>query len=177
MASLQLRKARVGNLKQLYQGYCIYFAGDAKWASIIDSNGRRDSLIVSFPTAITMHLLHIVYTRLSAVAKSGSISSGFQSSWNPLIFEISINDKLVGGAFLEKGSNDVLELEAVILWAQVDDSVLANIILLILKYAKANGFSKIIMKSSDEKLGKLLSQSGFNLEVYNSVLSMELTSF
>jgi len=173
---IQLRKARIRNLKQLYQGYCIYFNGNLKWSSIIDNNSERVSLSVSFPAAISMHLLHIAYSRLSAIAGNGSISSAFQSIWNPLILEILANDKLVGAVFLERCSTDVLELEALIIWGELEDFALTDVISKVIEYSSVKGASKIIMKTSDEKLGKQLDQCGFNLSFCNSVMSLELDS-
>jgi hypothetical protein len=173
MTSIQLRKARIRNLKQLYQGYCLYFNNNAKWSSIIADTTDPNSLRVSFPAAILMNLLHIIYTRLSAISRSGSISNVFQPYWNPIILEVSTNNMLVGGVFLEKCSSDVLELEAIFFWTKLKDSLFAEAILNIVNYAKTQGVSKIIMKSPDEEIGRQLCQSGFNLAISNSVMSMD----
>jgi len=156
--------------------YCNHFSNDINWSSTVFNTRKPFFQKVSFPAAIMMHVLHIAYCRLSAVARTGSISCVFQSTWNPVIYEISAHGELVGGVFLNRCSTDVFELEAVILWAEMDDDELSSVVLKFIQISRVAGISKIIMKTSDQRFERALAKVGFNLEVSNSVLSMDLPS-
>jgi len=169
---VQFRKARVRNLRQLYQNYYINLSDNQYWPNIKLENPKLP-VKLNFQSAFTLHILHTIYAKLSAVARSGSISSAFQSLWNPLVLEVLKGGKVIGCVFLERQSKTVFELESFVIWSEVEHSIILEVVSGIQEYIKCLGASRIVIKSSDSKLLNVLHSSGFDTAFCDEVLFLD----
>jgi hypothetical protein len=125
--------------------------------------------------ALAIRFIHILFARLNAVAKTGSIYPFFQNQWDPIITEIFSEKGLVGCFSLIRQSEQVFEIEVIgILNTESRESTMHEIIKIIQKYVKRLGGSRVIVSTGSNKIAELLKNYDFKLAFVDDVLYYDL---
>lgn len=125
--------------------------------------------------ALAIRLVHILFARLDAVARIGSISPLFQSQWDPIILEVFAENKPVGCCSLLRQSAQVFEIEVVgIFQTERKELTMHRVLKAVKKYVKGLGATRIIVSTGSEEMVNLCKNCGFKLAFLDDVLYFDL---
>ena len=172
---IELRKIKLRNITVLYETYLNALNEENKsWTNILLEQNDH-SFKLSFQRALSIHILGMLYSRLSAVSRTGSVLAFFQTRWNPVVLEVLVHGKVIGCIFLLRQSEIVFQL---IVFESIpsgrhewsDSKVLTSL----KSYLKGLGIKRIIIKAIEEKTKKRLQTSDFEVAFSDNVLQLDI---
>jgi hypothetical protein len=124
---------------------------------------------------LMVHAIHILYARLYAVARTGSVLALFQTRWDPLILEVLAKDHLIGCIFLARQSATVFQIDVIAsIEPKQEKWTLCEVFWVLKQYVKKLGIKRIIIRSIEEDIKQALKQCGFESAYYDSVLFIHI---
>lgn len=175
MSSIHIQKAKLRNFSVLYETFFNVLNKDkSNWTTIQLEQPQYTSR-VTFQRALLIHILHKLFARLSAVARNGSVSTLFQTQWNPLVLEVLANDTLLGCVFLARQSENVFQINVVAsVRSKPEEWEDFDVFVELKKYVKRLGATRLIVRSTDEEMKKALQLTGFEAAFYDNVLYLDI---
>lgn len=171
-----IRRAKIGNLPALYK---IYFDALHK------KRKRRMQIQLDAPCqstekwsilrALSIRLVHILFARLNATVRTGSLSPLLQSQWDPITLEIVVEDELMGSCTLVKQSAHVFEMEVIgVVETKRGERAEREVVNAVKKYMRRLGATRIITRPGSEEMADWLKECGFRLAFIDDVLYFDL---
>ena len=108
------------------------------------------------------------------MARTGSIKSVLQSQWSPIIVEVLCDGQVVGGVFLERQSESVFELDAVLEFTTMNSPKFSEVIFSVCEFVKHLGALANCYEISDKVDQKELLLFGFDVAFRDNVLILDI---
>jgi GNAT superfamily N-acetyltransferase len=122
-----------------------------------------------------MYAIQILHARLNAAARTGRPGSLFQNRWDPALFEINVNDQIIGCCSVSNLDEHTIQLGLLgFLSVENLESYFPLALGDILEYARLRGNTCVVVESGPSKIGPLLKKSGFRRIYYDDVLFSDL---
>ncbi len=173
---LSVRRVKLGDLPTFYRLYFVDFHERWKRRGQIQLSRLHVSTEKwSIMRALTIRLIHILFARLNAVARTWRISSLFESWWDPIFLEIITEGKLIGCCSLVRQSLGVFKIELFGI-AETERGKRSEVeaMVAIKKYVKGMGATRIIVSTSSEEMAILFKKCGFRLAFVDDVLYFDM---
>ena len=174
-APISLRKAKLCNLISLYETFFNSLLEEKKsWVHITLEQSHLAPKL-NLQRALTVHFTNIIYARLQAAVRTGSVLALFQSRWNPIILEVIAEDKLIGCVFLTRQSVNIFQINAISsVNPNQEEKIMPAVIVTLKKYVKTLGGTQIIIQTIENTMKQILQQSGFEVSFYDDVLFFDV---
>jgi GNAT superfamily N-acetyltransferase len=157
--------------------YTVYFEAfnDASLSNIYDVPKRKNETMTVLRT-ITIRFLHVLLARMSIALQIGSIVPLFQTRWDPIPFEIVVDDEIVGCCFLLRLNSRAVHLGIIgVLKTKQGLGIGTQAVEAIKEYSRKMGTRRIIAGTGPRETADFFKRCGFTHAFSEQVLFFDFT--
>lgn len=174
-SSFSVQRVKFHNLGAAYRAYFNALQENEKnWTQIRLESPKEIPRLTPW-RVLAFHIVRILFARLHAVARTGSIPAIFQNRWNPIILEVFVERKLIGYCFMQRQSAEIFQVNMIAGVRQEQEKcVERDIMFAAKKYLNAIGASQVFVRSSNEEMVSLLQMCDFKSVFQDNILYLDL---
>jgi hypothetical protein len=171
---LVLRRASLATIRRAYDFYYSVLARRrSEWFQIrLD---KPPQLGGGFLRALGLHAAAILNARLEAAARIGSLRAIIERKWDPKLFEIILNDEVVGVCSFSLRSPTEVEVDGIgFVDPELDAPYLGEVLRLVKRQSLLVGANQLVARADDRRYAEIIMECGFQVKWADDILLFDL---